>query len=138
RNSDYRISLTRYYGSGEEEADYSGQPYHNVEFDDWGLFLWAARQYVDASGDVAWLSESTRKGTVYEVLRDGVAKPLEDNLEKPPLPRIMSADTSIWETNSEPRAHWAFSTLMAVRGLFDFAALARKAGHPEDAVHYEK
>lgn len=138
RNSDYRIPLTRYYGSGEEEADYSGQPYHNVEFDDWGLFLWAARQYVDASGDVAWLSEPTRRGTVYDVLRDGVARPIEQNLELPPMPRIMTPDSSIWETNSRPRQHYAFSTLMAVRGLYDFAALARKAGHAADADHYER
>jgi len=155
--SDYRISLTRYYGSGEEEADHSGWPQPNIEFDDWGLFLWAAGQYVAASGDTAWLSEparkgtvyvqgengyrtvgvsdGTRKGTVYEALRDGVARPLEENLEPYPLPRILQRDSSIWEVHGNAR-HYAFSNINAIRGLLDFAALAKKAGKAADAKKY--
>src|ERR1044071_9418404 len=65
-NQPYRISTVRYYGDGQEEADYSGSPTRNIEIDGWGLFLWAARTYVDASQDTAWLSSTTRKGdTVY-------------------------------------------------------------------------
>ena len=139
--ADYRISLTRHYGSGEEEADYSTQKDHNVEMDDWGLYLWAARTYLDASNDKAWLFSPTRKGTVYEALRDGVAAALEQNLEPVPgapasTARIVGVDTSIWEGNGEPRQHYAFTTLMAARGLMDFAAIARKAGKTADAEHF--
>ena len=43
----------------------------NIEIDGWGLFLWAARVYVDESGDVDWLSETTTHGdTVYEAMRE--------------------------------------------------------------------
>jgi len=136
-NSDYRISLTRYYGSGEEEADHSGLPQPNIEFDDWGLFLWAAGQYVKASGDAAWLSEPTRKGSVYEAMRDGVAKPLEENLEPPPLPRILQRDSSIWEVHGNAR-HYAFSNIAAIRGLSEFADMARKTGHADDALKYSR
>ena len=66
-NQPYRISTVRYYGDGQEEADYSGSPTRNIEIDGWGLFLWAARQYVDASMDTAWLASTTKKGdSVYD------------------------------------------------------------------------
>ncbi|HLL24886.1 MAG TPA: hypothetical protein VK427_22285, partial [Kofleriaceae bacterium] len=69
---DYRISTVRYFGDGEEEADYSGAPTRNIEIDGWGLVLWAARQYIDASLDTAWLASTTKKGdTVYEALKNG-------------------------------------------------------------------
>jgi hypothetical protein len=74
-NVPYRISVVRYYGDGQEEADYSGQPTRNVEIDGWGLFLWAARAYVEASGDTGWLQQN------YGTLISGVASPLEANLE---------------------------------------------------------
>ncbi|MBI3506851.1 MAG: hypothetical protein HY059_18590 [Proteobacteria bacterium] len=135
--ADYRISLTRHYGSGEEETDCSGQPGPNVEMDGWGLYLWAARQYLEASGDADWLTSATRKGTVYEALRDGVAAPLERNLETPPMPRIMRPDSSIWETNNR-RKHFSFTTIAAIRGLCDFAAIARKAGRADDAEKYSR
>src|SRR5262249_48218234 len=69
-NVPYRISVVRYFGDGEEEADYSGQPTRNIEIDGWGLFMWAARAYVDASGDTAWLSSTTKRGdTVYDAIK---------------------------------------------------------------------
>ena len=44
-----------------------------IEIDGWGLFLWATRQYVDASMDAAWLTTTTKKGdTVYDAIREGV------------------------------------------------------------------
>lgn len=136
QDAEYRISATRYYGDGEEEVDYSGTPRPNMEFDGWGLFLWAARQYVEASGDRAWLDAPTRKGSVYEAMRDEIARALEKNLEPAPLPKILKPDSSIWEGNWIPRKHYAFSTLAAARGLCDFSALAKRGGHAEDAKRW--
>src|SRR5260221_14736550 len=97
-NVPYRISVVRYYGDGQEEADYSGSTTRNVEIDGWGLFLWAARNYVDATGDVAWLSAMTKKGdTVYDAIKIGVADALAANLERTGMP---SAYAPIWE------GHW--------------------------------
>lgn len=138
QGADYRISVTRYYGSGQEEADHSGDPAPNVELDGWGLFLWAARQYVDASGDTAWLSSRTRQGSVYEAMLEGVAGAIQKNLETLQTGTVMRADSSIWEVHDDHKKHFAFTTLMAARGLEDFAAIARRAGRDADADKYEK
>src|SRR5262249_28819625 len=70
--ADYRISVVRYFGNGEEQADYNEKG-PNIEIDGWGMFMWAARQYVEASGDVAWLKSKTGRGdTVYDALITGV------------------------------------------------------------------
>src|SRR5262249_35465750 len=121
RGKNYRISVTRYYGSGEEESDWN-QDGPNVEIDGWGLVLWAARQYVQASGDVGWLSQPTRDGTVWDVLTSGIADPLEGNLEPN---GIVAADASIWEVHEAKKKHFAYTTLTAARGFCDMAALAK-------------
>jgi GH15 family glucan-1,4-alpha-glucosidase len=131
---DYRVSTCRYYGNGEEEADYSGHPTRNIEIDGWGLVLWAARAYVDASGDVAWLERVTRHGdTTYEALRGGVAEPLVANLE----PTGMAiADASIWEVHWGSRQHWLYTTAATARGFCDMAALARRKDIDADVGRY--
>lgn len=132
---DYRISLTRYYGDGREECDYSNQPSPNIETDGWGLFLWAARQYVESSGDLNWLNEPTRDGSVYEAMKKGVAEAIESQLEPAPN-RIMKPDSSIWEVHQHNARHFAYTTLTAARGLCDFAAVAKKSNHPEDHAKF--
>jgi GH15 family glucan-1,4-alpha-glucosidase len=135
-NQDYRISVVRYFGSGEEEADYSGQSTPNVEIDGWGMVIWAARQYVEASGDTAWLSSPTKLGpTVYQAMVSGIAKPLEANLE---TQGIAKADSGIWEVHDANKKHFAFTTMAAARGFCDMAALAKKAGQAADATKYQK
>lgn len=124
-NQTYRISLTRYFGNGQEECDWNTSG-PNIETDGWGLVLWAARNYVEASGDLAWLSAN------YATLQSQLAAPLEANLESSSL---MRADSSIWEVH-QPGKHYAFTTLAAARGLCDVAALAKKAGKPADVSHY--
>jgi GH15 family glucan-1,4-alpha-glucosidase len=134
-NQDYRISVVRYYGNGEEEADYSGQATPNVEIDGWGMVLWAARQYVEASGDTAWLSSATKLGpTVYQSLVSGIAKPLENNLE---TNGIVKADSGIWEVHDANKKHFAFTTMSAARGFCDLAALAKKLGKDADVTKYQ-
>ena len=130
----YRISTVRYYGDGEEEADYSGSPTRNVEIDGWGLVLWAARAYVDASTDLAWLAQPTKKGdTVYDALRDGVAEPLALNMEEAGM---AIADASIWEVHWGNREHFLYTTAAAARGFCDMATLARRAGRTDDIERY--
>ena len=130
----YRISVCRYFGTGEEEADYSGQQTPNIEIDGWGMTLWAARQYVEASGDTAWLSEKTRLGpSVYDALYSGVAEALRKNTESS---GIAKADSSIWEVHDENKKHFAYTTLATIRGFCDFAQLATKAGKGSDATTY--
>ncbi|MCW5803402.1 MAG: hypothetical protein KIT31_13545 [Deltaproteobacteria bacterium] len=135
-NVPYRISTVRYFGDGEEEADFSGAPTRNIEIDGWGLFLWGARQYVDGSGDVGWLDAPTKKGdTVYEAIKNGVAEPLAANLESNGM---AIADASIWEVHWGNRQHFLYTTAATARGFCDMAALAKRAGHDDDAERYRK
>ncbi|MEO8551224.1 MAG: hypothetical protein ABI678_14680, partial [Kofleriaceae bacterium] len=107
-NVPYRVSTVRYYGDGEEEADYSGSPSRNIEIDGWGLYLWAARQYIDAAPDASWLNETTKKGdTVYDAIKNGVAEPLAMNMEEAGM---AIADASIWEVHWGNREHFLYTT----------------------------
>ena len=134
-NVPYRISTVRYYGNGQEEVDYSGQPTPNIEIDGWGLYLWAARSYVDASGDLAWLSKPTRKGdTVYDAIKTGVAESLAAQLEQNGM---AIADASIWEVHWGNRQHFLYTTATAARGFCDMATLARRAGKTDDIARYK-
>lgn len=134
-NVPYRISTVRYYGNGQEEADYSGSPTRNIEIDGWGLYLWAARTYVDASGDTAWLASTTKKGdTVYDAIKTGVAESLASNLEQNGM---AIADASIWEVHWGNRQHFLYTTATAARGFCDMATLARRAGKPDDIARYK-
>jgi len=130
----YRISTVRYYGDGEEEADYSGSPTRNIEIDGWGLFLWAARQYVDTSGDFGWLDQTTAKGdAVYDAIKSGVAEPLAANMEDAGM---SIADASIWEVHWGNREHFLYTTATAARGFCDMATIARRAGRTDDIERY--
>lgn len=125
---DYQVSTVRYFGDGSEEADYSDKPRPNVEYDSWGLALWAAGEYVKRSGDVAWLQSQTRRGTVYNNLREFVVAPLLDKLEPHGDGLIVAADTSVWEQNDAKPKHYAFTTIAAIAGLRSFLDLARASG----------
>ncbi|HEX5063845.1 MAG TPA: glycoside hydrolase family 15 protein [Kofleriaceae bacterium] len=135
-NQPYRISTVRYYGDGQEEADYSGSPTRNIEIDGWGLVLWAARTFVDSSADTAWLNSMTKKGdTVYDALKSGIAEPIVANLESSGL---AIADASIWEVHWGNRQHFLYTTATAARGLCDMATLARRAGRMDDVARYRQ
>jgi GH15 family glucan-1,4-alpha-glucosidase len=130
----YRISVVRYFGDGQEESDWNTDG-PNIEFDGWGLYLWAARAFVDAAG-AAWLDGSTRAGeTIYDVLRDQIAAPLDRNREASGL---VGKDTSIWESHWNNRRHYAFTSLTAARGLCDFASLADRHNDHVSAETYRK
>lgn len=128
RGDDYQISTVRYNGDGSEMADQSGLDSPNVEFDSWGLALWSMGEYVRKYDDRAWLSSKTYRGTVYENMRDYIAKPMMDNLDVHGDGLIMGSDTSIWEQNDLPRMHYASSTITAIHGLRNFREIAARMG----------
>lgn len=133
---DYCISVVRYFGNGVEEADYSGQPSPNIEVDGWGLFLWAARQYVSQSGDVAWLGRTTRSGDViYDAIRGCVAEPLAAYRE---ANGVIKADSSIWEVHDSNKQNFLYTTAAAGRGFCDMAAMAEMVGRTDDAARYRE
>ncbi len=132
---DYRISLTRYFGNGVEEIDYSGQPTPNVEFDGWGMWLWGARVYMDLSGNKAWMSGKTKYNEViWDVVKKYVADPLETMLDKTYW--IVKPDTSIWEVHWDKRQHFFWTTAAAARGFCDLAAMAERIGKTTEAKKY--
>ena len=134
-NADYRISLTRYFGNGVEEVDYSGQPTPNIEFDGWGMWLWGARVYMDLSGNKTWMSGKTQYNEgIWDVVKKYVADPLEANLDKTYW--IMKPDTSIWEVHWDKRQHFFWTTAAAARGFCDLAAMAERAGKMTEAKKY--
>jgi len=133
--ADYQISVVRYFGDGAEEPFFTEEGAANIEFDDWGLALWALGEYLRKYDDPALLQVRTYRGSLYESARDFVARPLLQNLEKYGEGSIVVADTSIWEEHQKDKKHFAFSTAMAIVGLQRFAEVARRAG--DDATRNE-
>jgi hypothetical protein len=125
---DYQISVVRYFGDGSEEPFFTMEGSANIEFDSWGLALWALGEYLQHCNDPALLSIPTYRGRLYESARDYVVKPLLANLEKYNQGFIVAADTSIWEERQKDKKHFAFSTAAAIVGLRSFAETARRAG----------
>ncbi len=125
--SPYQISVVRYYGGGAEWSDVdSNGP--NVEFDGFGLFLWALEAYVDASNDKTSLT--TWWPTVQPKIADVLASLQETS-------GLIAADSSIWEVHwNGNQKHFAYTTAAAARGLCAAAHLATKLGDTADASKY--
>ncbi len=87
-------------------------------------------EYERKFNDPALLQAATWRGPLYQSARDYVVKPLLANTESygPDQARIVAEDTSIWEEHQKDRKHFAWSTALAIVGLEDFAAVARRAG----------
>src|SRR5579872_4933990 len=126
--SNYQISVVRYFGNGAEESFFTQEGSTNIEFDDWGEVLWALGEYLNKYDDRALLSTATYRGSLYASARDFIVKPLVANTEKYHDGLIVDADTSIWEERQKDKKHFAFSTAMAIVGLKEFAAVAKRAG----------
>lgn len=127
---DYQISLVRYYGFGVEETDFNSYG-PNLEFDGFGLFLWALRAYEEHTGDQTLVDEnwplvSTRVGDVLVALVD-------------PITGLIRRDSSIWESHWNGRErYWAYTSITAARGLCDAAAIAERVGDTERADTYRE
>jgi GH15 family glucan-1,4-alpha-glucosidase len=134
-SAEYAISVTRYYGDGTEESD-SNAAGPNIEFDNWGLFLWALAEYVEASGDDALLSAH------WPTVSARVADLLVELIE--PETGLLYPDSSIWERHwaafgaaePETRKHYAYSNICAYQGLKRAAALAGRLGDDARVTRY--
>jgi GH15 family glucan-1,4-alpha-glucosidase len=125
----YLISPTRYFGGGLEESDHN-QDGPNIEFDGFGLVLWQAARYVQASNDLIWLQMA------WPDLRDGAAELLVQFADGTGL---IKPDSSIWEVHwNGKQKHFAYTSQTAVRGLCGAAALAKVVGQGDDAAKYRK
>jgi hypothetical protein len=124
----YRLSVTRYFGNGTEESDWNENG-PNIEFDGFGLFLWALEELVTASPDPWW-------EPYWPALRDeiaGVLVALQD-----PVTGLIAPDSSIWEVHWNGRQkRYAYTSLAAARGLCAAAHLAQRMGDAAKAAEYE-
>lgn len=127
-SADYALSVTRYFGRGLEESD-GGAEGPNIEWDNWGLFLWALADYAASSGDIAFVQQHWV--TVSERIADLLVELIEPELG------LLVPDSSIWERHwcphgvcDEPntRKHFAYSSIVAVAGLEGAARLAELVG----------
>jgi MYXO-CTERM domain-containing protein len=124
----YRLSVTRYFGNGTEESDWNADG-PNIEFDGFGLFLWALEELVTAWDDPWWEPYWT---AIREEIA-GVLVALQD-----PATGLIAADSSIWEVHWNGRQkHYAYTSLAAARGLCAAAHLARRLGDTATAAAYE-
>jgi GH15 family glucan-1,4-alpha-glucosidase len=123
----YQISVCRYYGDGSEWSD-SNANGPNVEFDGFGLFLWALDTYVTATGDTTSLQ------AWWPSLKPKVADVLV-HLQEPS--GMIAADSSIWEVHwSGQQRHFAYTTASAANGLCSASRLATKAGDATSSTAY--
>jgi GH15 family glucan-1,4-alpha-glucosidase len=127
-DADYQVSVVRYFGDGSEEPFFTQEGATNIEFDDWGLALWALGQYLHMYNDPALLKTRTWRGPLYQSAKDLIVAPLLANTEPFGPGKIIAADTSIWEEHQKDKKHFAWSTAMAIVGLENFAEVARRAG----------
>ncbi len=120
----YQVSVTRYFGRGMEESDFNSDG-PNIEFDGFGLFLWALGEYVAASSDTSLLDDN------WVAIRDRIAGALVALVDQPT--GLISADSSIWEVHwNGNQKRYSFSSLAAARGLCGAFAMAHDRG--EDAL----
>ncbi len=125
----YQISLVRYHGFGVEETDFNSFG-PNLEFDGFGLFLWALRIHEQLTGDTSVADAR------WPAIRDRVADVLVALID--PESGLMRADSSIWETHWNGRQrHFAYTSITAARGLCDAAAIAARVGDDEHAAIYK-
>jgi len=128
--SDYLVSVCRYHGGGFEESD--GDPSvegPNIEFDNFGLFLWALGKYYSMSGDVSIISEHSTQ--IFEKTADVLVGLVE------PSTHLLKPDSSIWERHwNGNQKHFAYSNIMAIIGLCNAADMAESLGFEVRKIGY--
>jgi GH15 family glucan-1,4-alpha-glucosidase len=124
----YQISLTRYHGFGVEETDFNDFG-PNLEFDGFGLFLWALRAYETLTGDETLAAEQ------WPAISAEIADVLLALID--PETGLIRKDSSIWETHWNGRQRsWAYTSITAARGLCDAGAIAERLGDVAKATAY--
>lgn len=108
---DYLLSVCRMWGNGMEESDWNPRG-PNIEFDNWGLFLWAFAEVSQRAPE--WGAERLSR------VRRGVVEPLKRLIEPNGL---ILADSSIWEHHwklpfeYDGRRQYAYTSIAAAHGL---------------------
>ncbi len=128
-NTDYQISITRYFGNGTEETD-SNENGPNIEYDGFGLFLWVLNEYINASGDTAFANQHW--DTISQKIAGALMNLRNEN-------GMIDPDSSIWEL------HWngqqkqvTYTSLAAARGLCDAGTLAGLIGQTTQADAWQQ
>ncbi len=125
----YQVTITRYFGRGKEETD-SNENGPNIEYDGFGLFLWALAEYLEASGDTELLTQH------WTTIRDEIAGALLALLQPNGM---IAADSSIWEVHwNGQQKQYSYTSLTAANGLCRLAPLVRTAGYTSEADSYEQ
>ncbi len=123
----YQVSVCRYYGRGLEETDFDAHG-SNIEFDGFGLFLWALGKYRVATGYTDFLDN------YWTEIRDDVADVLVDLIDENDM---IAADSSIWEVHwNGMQKQYTYTSLAAAFGLQYAFALATFAGDPTTGSIY--
>ncbi|HEX3007580.1 MAG TPA: glycoside hydrolase family 15 protein [Bacteroidales bacterium] len=117
---DYKISLTRYFGNGEEECDYNEHG-PNIEYDDFGLFMITFCDYVDRSRDIAFYMKWNK--LMCEKVADVTVHIIEAN-------SLIKADSGPWEHHLQMPKQYTFTSGVCARGLEMFASLQKQNGLP--------
>ena len=128
---DYSVSACRCYGDGSEwsDSDHNGP---NVEFDNFGLLLWALGDWVEGGGDIGFVQD--RQEIIFDKLADVLAQLIEQDSNGTGL---IIADSSIWERHwNGQQKHFTYTSTWAVRGLREAAELAEAIGDTERAEWY--
>lgn len=113
----YIISMTRYFGNGREECDYTSDGGPNIELDGLGLFLTAFYHYVKQSGDSGFFR--AHHGELQTI-----AKAIAHNINEKD---ILRRDSGPWEHHL-PGKEFMWSTGTCARGLQLLASLERTYG----------
>lgn len=126
----YGVSLTRYAGFGVEETDFNDFG-PNLEFDGFGLVLWALRERELRTGDLSLVDAR------WPVISTLVADPLVALIDS--STGLVRRDSSIWETHWNGRERsWTYTNITAARGLCDAADLAQRKGDVVRAARYRE
>lgn len=125
-DADYIVSVCRVYGDGTEWSD-SDADGPNVEFDDFGLYLWALGE-VRAAGRM-----DVVEGLGPAAL-DGVADVLVGLVD--PNTGLLQPDSSIWERHwNGKQEQFAYSSIQAVAGLTAAANIAHDLGDSREDTY---
>jgi len=124
----YQVTITRYFGRGREETDFNEHG-PNIEFDGFGLFLWALAATAEASGDLSLVEEH------WATVRDRVAGALLGLRD--PETGLIRADSSIWEVHWDgQQKRYSYTALTAAAGLCAAAGLAEALEEPDLASEW--
>lgn len=118
----YVISVTRYFGNGREESDYTSNG-PNIEIDDFGLFLTAFYHYVHESADSAFFME-------YKEAIDKICAAIIHNINDK---GVIRTESGPWEHHL-PGKEFMWTSGVCARGLQLMVALYEKYHQPSQNI----